>query len=163
MTTVRDYRLSLDVPPVAPVVRDYQLQLGGAGVVIPRVRDYRLDLSGAAAVILMALAPRTVEPGLPVTLTATLVTAGPADSYTWRRISGDPVGIVGTGATATFTAPHQSAPTTPGAWRSSEVVIGVTATKGGTVSAERTCVLTILPTPLFTRVHGRGWVGARAG
>ena len=140
MSTARIFRAALEYVPPAPKARLYRAELSGTAIIIPdvpKVRLYRAELSGTAAVLVAPLTGQTVEPLSTVTLTAVLLSAGPADSWTWRRISGPSVGIEGTGATRTFVAPATMDGT--------EVVIGVTATKDGVTSNERTVTIAALP------------------
>lgn len=139
MSKARDYRLSYDVVPATPKVRDYRLDFSGAALSIPKVRDYRLDLSGAAAVVVNALAAQVAEPESTVTISASLLGGGVADTWTFRPISGPPIGLTVAGASATFKAPSTKPPA------GAVVVVGVTATLDGTTSAERTCTITLLP------------------
>ena len=154
MSKARDYRLSYDVIPATPKVRDYRLDFQGSALSIPKVRDYRLDLSGAAAVIVAVLPDQTVEPESTVTIAASLLGGGAADSWNVRRVSGPSIGIAGSGATRTFTAPSAMPPA------GATVVIGVTATLDGVTSPERTCTITVLPQVSWVW-NGTTFVGAK--
>lgn len=159
MSTVRDYRLSFEPQPQ---LRDFRLDLTGTGVVLKTIRDYRFDLSGTAGVLVAPLAGQTVEPESTVTVSASLLTAGPADSWSFRRVSGPSIGISGTGASRTFAAPSQDAPVNPAVPpQPSTVVVGVTATKDGVTSAERTCAVTIMPQTRWVW-NGTKLVGAKS-
>lgn len=146
MSKARWGRTALEPAPVLPKVRWGRSGLEGTHVLAPKVRWARVAVEGTAAVIVSPLAAQAVEPESVVTVAAALSTTGPADSWTFRRVSGPTIGIQGSGATRTFIAPSQDAPTNPAVPpQSSTVVIGVTATKDGTTSAERTCTVTIMP------------------
>lgn len=135
-------------------VRWGRSEVAGTANTIGKVRWGRSELGGGGAVVINALNPQTVEPETVVSLTAVLSGGGTADSYTWRRVSGPAVAFIGTGATITFLAPSGMPP------GGASVVVGVTATSGGTVSAERTVTITVLP-QLRWQLSGTSWVGKR--
>lgn len=134
-------------------VRVYAAEAGGTGAA--KVRVYSVQAGGNAAVILNPLtAPANPEPETAITLTTTLTDGTTADSYMWRVVSGTPVALTGTGNTRTLRAPSGMPPA------GGTVTIGVTATKDGYSSVERTITITALP-QLRWRLAGGTWVGAR--
>ena len=106
------------------------------------------------AVSLNSLADSTVEPGSTVSLSAVLTEGGLSDVYTWRVVSGTSVSLSGTGASRTFIAPSVMPP------NGTSVVIGVTATKNGSTSAEVTATVSVPPQLRWT-YSGSTWVGKR--
>lgn len=136
-----------------------KLRVGRAGVdgtaaVTPKLRVGRAGVTGTAAVLVAALAPQTVEPETLVSLTASLVGGGSADSWTWRVVTGMPVSFSGTGASREFIAPSTLPP------GGGTTVIGVRATVGGTTSPEVTVTITLRP-QLSWQYNGTQWVGRR--
>ena len=139
MTTIRWGRALTEPEPAVPKIRwGRVLSDGTAPAANPKIRWGRVASDGVASVTVAAIASIVdIEPGTLVTITASLVGGGAADSWTWRPISGPSVGITGTGETVTVVAPSHLDGCT--------VVIGVRATKDGTVSPERSITLTVLP------------------
>lgn len=124
--------------PTTPRLRVAKLTGSGSPAASPRLRAARLTGSGAAAVTVAPLSGLTnVEPGSPVSFTASLLGGGSADSWAWRRVSGAQIGLIATGATATFPAPSDL--------NGASVTIGVSATLGGITSPEVTAIVTALP------------------
>ena len=80
---------------------------------------------------------RATEPGDVITLTASA--SAPASAWSWRQISGPPAVLVGTGDTRQLQVPGVMPP------NSTTVVIGVSATIGGSQTAEVTCTITAPP------------------
>ncbi len=131
--------------PVAARSRIASVTGSGATLVMPRSRIGRVSGAGAVAV---AVAPLTdlvnVEPGTPLVITA--VANAPADSWTWRQVSGPTVTLTPSGASVMLPA--------PAALTGASIVLGVRATIAGVTSTERTVTITTLP-------HGEWWyVGA---
>lgn len=152
MTVVRRIRTAVDgTPPAAPVkARWISAALDGAAPISGHVRWLRAAVDGAPAVIVNPLPDlANVEPESTVTITATLVGGGTADTWTWRRISGPAIGLFGTGPSVSFPAPSVIDGGT--------LVIGVTATLAGITSTEDTFSITVLPQTewLWT---GTGWI-----
>jgi hypothetical protein len=113
-------------------------------------RWYEAGGTGSPAVIVNALPDlANVEPESTITVTATLVGGGTADTWTWRRVSGPTIGIIGTGATVTFTAPSDI--------NGATVVVGVTATIDATTSPERTFTVNVLAQTEWWWT-GTGWI-----
>lgn len=103
-----------------------------------RVRWGRTLVSGTAAVVVNPIPDQTnLEPESTVTITASLLGGGTADSWVWRVVSGPAVTIVGTGPSVTIAAPSDMS--------GASVVIGVKATVGVLQSAEVTTTITSLP------------------
>lgn len=127
--------------PVAGRSRIASVTGAGATLVRPQSRVGRVSGVGAVAV---AVAPLTdlvnVEPGTPVVITA--VANAPADSWTWRQVSGQPVTLTPSGGSVMFPA--------PAALTGASIVLGVRATIAGVTSTERTVTITTLP-------HGEWW------
>jgi hypothetical protein len=102
------------------------------------VRWGRTLVSGTAAVVVNPIPDQTnLEPESTVTITASLLGGGTADSWVWRVVSGPAVTIVGTGPSVTIAAPSDMS--------GASVVIGVKATVGVLQSAEVTTTITSLP------------------
>nr|WP_167405787.1 hypothetical protein [Sphaerisporangium cinnabarinum] len=154
MSKLRVHSAPLETPPRAPKLRIHALSISGVAPLAPRLRIHGAAMTGPAAVLLSALPDQTVEPESTVTIAASLVGGGSPDSWTFRRVSGPSVGISGTGATRTFTAPSAMPPA------GASVVIGVTATIGGVTSPERTCTITVLPQVSWVWT-GTEFVGSR--
>lgn len=114
------------------------------------VRWLSSSATGTAAVVVNPLPDLgNVEPESTVSVTASLVGGGAADSWAWRRVSGPTIGIITAGASASFTAPSVLAGTS--------VVVGVTATVGATTSPEDTFTVTVLPQTEWWWT-GTGWI-----
>lgn len=153
MTAARWSRSALDVVPATPKVRWGHSGLVGTVVEVPTVRWGHVGLVGAAAVVVQPFADVTVEPESTVTITASLAGGGTADSWTFRRVSGPSVGILGSGATRTLTAPSTAPPA------GGVLVIGVQATLDGTTSPERLHTINLLPQVSWVW-NGEAFVGA---
>lgn len=100
--------------------------------------------------------PAPVEPGINVSVTATLTT-GSGPVWSWRRVSGPAIQLAASGTTATsssvtFVSPSVMPPT------SGTLVIGVTASQGGFTTPERTVTITVLPQIRWV-LHDGVWVG----
>lgn len=158
MTKVLWARNAVEIVPANPRVRWGRSGLEGSAPVVAKVRWGRSAMSGAAAVIVAALPDQTVEPETTVTIAASLVGGSVADSWTFRPVPGagrtTAIGLSGSGATRTFTAPSAMPPA------GATVVIGVTATLDGVTSPERTCTITVLPQVSWVW-NGTEFVGAR--
>ena len=154
MSKLRLHGVALETPPPAPKLRVHQVQLTGAAPLAPKLRVHGAAITGAAAVIVAVLPDQTVEPESTVTIAASLLGGGAADSWNVRRVSGPSIGIAGSGATRTFTAPSAMPPA------GATVVIGVTATLDGVTSPERTCTITVLPQVSWVW-NGTTFVGAK--
>jgi hypothetical protein len=154
MTKALWARNALEAVPSNPKVRWGRSGLEGSVPLVPKVRWGRSAVTGAAAVVVAALPDQTVEPESTVTIAASLLGGGAADSWTFRRVSGPSIGIAGTGASRTFTAPSAMPPA------GATVVIGVTATLDGVTSPERTCTITVLPQVSWVW-NGTTFVGAK--
>lgn len=154
MSVGRAYRAQATAPVADPKGRVYRAQATGTGPTTGKGRVYRTQFTGTAATVLLPLTDVACEPLTSVPLTATLapLSATP-DSYSWRRISGPSVSIVGTGASVTVKAPAALAGAT--------VVIGVKATTAGVDSVERTCTITT-PTCQFWAPTSTGLVAMYA-
>lgn len=137
-----------------PKVRWGRAGVDGTEVVAPNVRWGRAGVTGVAAVLVAALSPQSVEPESTVTLVASLVGGGSADSWIWRVVSGQPVSFSGSGNTRSWQAPSLMPPA------GGNTVIGVSAIKDGTTSQERTVTITYLPQTRWQFVGGV-WVGRR--
>ncbi|MEW1990700.1 hypothetical protein [Microbacterium sp. NPDC078849] len=141
-------------PPDAPKGRVYRAAASGTAPATRVGRVFRAAMAGTASVIINAFLERTVEPMSTVSVTAVLSTGLPADSYSWRQVSGPAVAFAGSGATRSFVAPSSMAGTT--------VVIGVRATVGGTTSEERTLTVKVLPQIVWMRTNDDPvWRGAK--
>lgn len=158
MTKVRWARNAVEVVPAKPRVRWGRSGLEGSVPVVPKVRWARSAMAGAAAVVVAALPDQTVEPETTVTIAASLLGGGAADSWAFRPVPGSgrttAIGLSGSGAARTFTAPSAMPPA------GATVVIGVTATLDGVTSPERTCTITVLPQVSWVW-NGTTFVGAK--
>lgn len=170
MSTLRIYRAGLAPAPVDPKLRIFRAGLTGSVPVGPKLRIYgermtgtlpvaptlrifRAALFGVGAVTVAPILPSTVEPMDAVTITAVLATDG-SPVWSWRQISGPSVTLIGTGASRTFTTPATQDGTT--------LVLGVTATVGGSVSAEQQVTVAVLPQIVWTRTHSNPvWRGSK--
>lgn len=153
MAKLRWGRHALEVLPGVKL-RWSRHTLEGTASTGSKLRWGRHALEGTAGVFVNSIAAQTVEPETTVTLTASLAGGGTPDSWTWRRVSGPAVTLVGTGATRQFIAPSGMPPA------GATVVVGVIATVAGTSSAEATVMITVLP-QLRWQYEGGAWVGAR--
>lgn len=154
MAKLRVGGLTVEEPPTPPRLRiggvslagtavpaTSKLRLGGLTVAGPvpltsRLRVGGLTVAGPTAVIVKALPNLTNgEPGNVVRVTASLVSGGAADSWTWRPVSGPNTAINGTGETVDITL--------PGDFNGTTVTIGVRATVDGTTSPEVTFTISV--------------------
>lgn len=158
MTKTLWSRNALEAVPSNPKVRWGRSGLEGSVPLVPKVRWGRSAVTGAAAVVVAALPDQTVEPESTVTVAASLLGGGAADSWSFRPVPGSgrttAIGLSGSGATRTFTAPSAMPPA------GATVVIGVTATLDGVTSPERTCTITVLPQVSWVW-NGTTFVGAK--
>lgn len=154
MTTVRVYRAESAEPATPPKVRIYRAESAGAVAAAGKVRVYRAESAGTAGVVVAPMASQTVEPEALMTVTASLVGGGAADSWLWRRVSGPALSTFSSaGAVATLRTPSAMPPGTT-------VVLGARAVVGSVTSAEVTVTLDVLPQTEWSRVPGANWVGA---
>lgn len=111
--------------------------VGGGGVVVSPILDWP-----------------DIEPGRVVTQTAVLgQTATSTVTWTWVQVSGPTVTLTPNGPAVTFTAPS----VVPGV--DGTIVLGVTATVGGTDSAQVTATFLILAQTRWAW-NGSTWIGA---
>lgn len=144
----RVYRVAAvgTLPAVAPVGRVYRTRAVGTLPADRKGRVYRVGSQGTASVVLAPIETVTVEPMTSVEVNALLVGGTVADSYTWRQVSGPVVSLTGAGFTRSFPAPSAESP-------GATVVLGVRATVAGTLSAERTATVNVLPQITWMRTH----------
>lgn len=152
MTKLRIYGTSL-TGTSGVKLRVYATSLTGTAVTGAKLRVYATSLTGTVSALVTPLAAQTKEPETAVTITASTVDGNAPDSWSWRQVSGPTVAFSGTGATRSFTAPSAMPP-------GATVVVGVRAIKGGVLSPEVTCTVTVLPQTEWSRVPGGQWVGA---
>lgn len=122
----------------------------GSGTVAtsPRLHVARASAAGTLSVVLNPLTNRAdVEPLTTVQLTAVLASGLTADSYQWRRVSGDVATMVADGPLCQVTAPAGPPP------NGATTVVGVRATLGGVQSPEVTSQISVRP-------HLRWWRNA---
>lgn len=152
MSKLRVYQSTLS-SPAGVKLRVYQSTLIGTGPATSKLRVYQSTLSGTQAVRVNVIDPITAGPNEPLTLTASLVAGGSADSWAFRRISGPAVSFAGTGAVRTFAAPAVQPPNL------GELKVGIIATIDGVQSPEVVVTITLLP---YTRAYwsGTAWVGS---
>lgn len=153
MTVARVGALTVTSPVPAPLVRLGAITVTGSTAGAPRVRLGAVAVSGTAAVIVVPPPGRTLGPGESLVLTAALADGSAADTWSWRRVSGPTVTLVGAGASRTVVAPSVMPP-------GDTLVLGVTATVGAVVSVEQLVQIPLLP-QLAWSYDGTGWVGAR--
>jgi hypothetical protein len=138
MAALRWIRSEASNPPSPMKLRWVRSEASGAAAASPKLRWIRSEAGGALAVIVAPITSQSgLEPETVVTISASLVGGGTADSWTWRPVSGASVGINGTGATVTVAAPSDI--------NGASTVIGVRATKDGITSPEATMVVQVLP------------------
>jgi hypothetical protein len=143
--------ITASTPATPPRIRIGGITASGAvPATAGRIRIGGITASGPAAVVLNPLEDRVVEPLSPQTITATLApSSATPTSWSWRRISGATVSIVGTGPTITIEA--------PGHIDGTFVELGVKASLGGVDSAEQRIRIDTLPA-LRLLATSAGWV-----
>lgn len=155
MAVVRWGRSAFEAGPTIPKVRWGRSAFEGTAPTTPKARWGRSALEGTASVVVAPLTGVTDRlPGTSVSFTAALASAGTADLWTWRQVSGPAVSLIGSGASRTFLAPSVMPPD------GATVVLGVRATVSGTLSPEVTVSTTVLPQRFWILQAGQ-WVGKR--
>jgi len=138
MPRSRTFSITGTTPAAPPRSRTLRVTGTGTAASVPRSRVLRVTGSGATALILNPLVSLIdVEPETLIAVTATAVGGVVPDSWTWRKVSGLDLGITGTTGSVTIRAPSSIV--------GGVSVIGVTATKDGVVSPERTMSISVLP------------------
>lgn len=89
-----------------PRLRVGGVTLSGTVAINPRLRLAAINLSGTVTVNILPFTPRTMEPGIPLTVTAALANGSPPpDTYVWSQLSGPTTPFTASGPSITFVTP----------------------------------------------------------
>jgi hypothetical protein len=150
VTTLRWHRASLEDASALVKLRWHRASLEGTSSATPTLRWHRASLEGTAAVIVAPIGNKAgIEPESTVVVTAVLLSTGPADTWTWRLVSGPSPSLSAVGSTATMTAPSNL--------NGTSFTIGVTATLAGVTSPEVTFTVGVLPQTEWWSDGVGGW------